>query len=333
MPHKADQIISVYTQYYEQLYYERHIMAQAKDEKSKLKVGFFGEGEGGKTQLVQALLGKEFSKDYVTTTGVAFNSAPSNIKGGALDIAEMGGAIRYDALIPTYAKQFGEDISVICIDQSNSYSLERAKTYIEGVKRGNPDAQIIIAVTKTDLPSQISEEDIEKLREQYKITSTPVKTSAKNGEGIEELRESIYRLSLEKDREKIEAFSKKVQQTIDSIKKLKIDNYDPKNSPAFQALNILKEKVDKADGKEAVRLAIDEFTRTVNKNTLKVEPPDVRRQITRFFEALFNWDRSYFADNAQEKEERTRFSQQTSLKEQLTSFKEETEEEKNKFSP
>lgn len=312
----------------------RSIMTQEKVPKEKIKVGFFGGEQGGKSQLVRAISGEEFSDIYVNTTGIAFKSVPTNKENCELVIAEMGDAKRFDGLISTYAKQFA-DISVICIDQSNHDSLKRAQTYIDEVKKGNPDTQIIIAVTKTDLPPKIKLEEIEDFKRDNKIESAPViETSAKNKVGIKELHEGIYRLSLGKDKEKIMAFSEKVQDTIAKIRSLQTDSYNPDNSPAFKALITLQEEIDKANGsKESVQLAIDKFTQTVNENTLKVEPPDVRWQITRFFQALLNWDKSYFEDNQAEKQERARFTKQTSLKDELTSFKDEAKEEQNKFSP
>ncbi|KTD74101.1 hypothetical protein [Legionella tucsonensis] len=310
-------------------------MTQEKVPKEKIKVGFFGGEQGGKSQLVRALSGEEFSEDYVNTIGVAFKSVSASSKDCELFIAEMGDAERHDSLISTYAKQFA-DISVICIDQSNHDSLERAQTYINGVKKGNPDTQIIIAVTKIDLhPPAITPEEIRDFKHKNKIESAPViETSAKNNVGIKELHEGIYLLSLDKDKDKIMAFSEKVQKTIAKISSLQTDSYNLHNSPAFAALITLKEEIDKANGsKKSVQNAIDQFTQTVNENTLKVEPPDVRWQITRFFQALLNWDKSYFEDNQAEIQERARFTKQTSLKDELTSFKDEAKEEQNKFSP
>lgn len=321
-------------------------MTQAKGEKSKLKVGFFGSVEGGKTQLVHALLDKErlkileeigipkFSEDHEPTMGVGFNSAPSTIEGCELAIAEMGDQERYYGMISLNAKQFA-DISVICIDQSNPDSLEKAQLYLEKVKEGNPNTQIIIAVTKTDLkPPKITLKEIDKFKqdnEKYGIGEAPViMTSARTGDGIQELRKGI---SEHGDLAKIRKFSDKVGKTIERIEKLKTDNYDLDKSPNVIALRTLKREIADAKDSQTVQAAIDNFTRNVNEETLKVEPLNVRGFFTRLFQAIENWDRSYFADTQAEMQERARFSTQTSLKEQLTSFKEETEEEQEQFRP
>lgn len=308
-------------------------MTPEEGEKRSIKVGVFGSKEGGKTQLVHALLGKEFSHDYVSTVGILFNSLPS-IKGGTLDIAEMGDALRFDGLIEGYSKQFA-DVSVICIDQSNEHSLDRARTYVEKVKKGNPDTQIIIAVTRIDIsPPKITSEKIIQFKADNNLNDAPIiETSSKDKRGIKALCENIFLLSILKEQEKIKAFSKKVADTIEAINTLKTNTYDPDNSPAFKALKILKSEIDTAKSKETAQGAIDKFSQAVNDNTLTVEPPNVRWQITRFFQALINWDKSYFADNQKEINEKANFLQQTSLKEHLTSFKNEAEEGQSKLRP
>ncbi|CAM2903469.1 substrate of the Dot/Icm secretion system [Legionella steigerwaltii] len=176
-------------------------MAREKVNRGKTpgKVGFFGPVESGKTQLLRALSNQQFDPNYEhTTVGLSFLSVPSNEEGLDLQLADVSGNPNQSQL-PGYIKGFS-DISVICIDQSNPRSLEQARDYAKKIREvSGEQAQIIIAVTKADKESNISKEEIEQFKTEFHITSETITTSAKTGDGIKQLQDTLSKAALEEN--------------------------------------------------------------------------------------------------------------------------------------
>ncbi|WP_454784192.1 ADP-ribosylation factor-like protein [Legionella sp. WA2024007413] len=171
-------------------------------EKTKIMVGFFGSTEAGKTKLIDALSSKEnrFSSDegYVPTDGTAFKKI-TPIENLEIFLADNSGAKKLPD--PPY-NMFKEEVNVICINQNDPDSLKIAGYHAKKIKELDKNAQIIIAITKTDLPPKISAEAIEDFKEKQNITSKTIETSAKQGTGINELRTSIIDLARDLKAEK-----------------------------------------------------------------------------------------------------------------------------------
>ena len=300
-------------------------MTQSKDQTIKLRVGFFGSGSTGKTQLVNALAYRSYSPYENPTAGRMTDSCKK--EDVLLTFTHHGGSDQYAQFRSMWVQP--EQINVICIDQSDKKSLEQAHYYMDEIKKKKPDSHIIIALTKTDLGSQVTKEDIKKFQEKHNLQDVKViGTSAMNRNGIDELRDFIAR---HKDKKLIEEFKEKVDAAREDLNKLGTNSH----SEIRMAMDIFQAKIaeaSKESSKIMVQKAIREFTSKVTEDTLKVEPAKVRDWWTKFKEMFTNglkaWD-----DTPDEMEEKTRYKGRMDLKDKLASYKDEVEKDSSRFKP
>lgn len=316
-------------------------------QKKAVKVGFFGGAGSGKTQLATVLAGKDFYEYGQSTIGVSFERVKSSPEGGDLqfNIGDTAGQQRFASFMPGksgYIQQFSE-ISVICINQNDPHSFAEAKEYAKLIQKEFGDkAPIIIAVTKTDMASSIAEKEIDEFAKSLGDGARMIKTSAKDGIGIEELRAGITDIALGKVKQNLNEMAVKNIRILQPMITAALEPYEKTKHPKrtedpslfgkptpYQALLNFQSALDKAQSFEQYAAAVKQFKRELPEDVLKVQPANVRGGLERLWDALVNWDKKYFADNVAEIAERQRFEQQTRLKGELASVKPEADEPKS----
>ncbi|KTD71160.1 Ras family protein [Legionella steelei] len=318
---------------------------------TKIKVGFYGSSDSGKTQLARGLLAEpdlkgmpRFLKDYFPTMGMSFFTATSNVKGVPLTISDVSGQERYKS-VAEHAYMPMSDISVVCINSCDKASLKQAEGYIDSIQKVHGEnAKIVIVLTQMDREAEraVTNEEIEDLKKRKKIVSETIETSAKNGVGIEELRAGITDIALGKDRKNLNELAATNKALLQPMITAALEPYEKtkrhkktgdlslfgKPTP-YQALLNFQNALDKAQSFEQYAAAVQQFKRELPEDVLKVQPANVRGGLARLFDALVNWDKSYFADNPAEIAERQRVAQQTQIKDALSKVKPEADEPKS----
>jgi len=150
----------------------------------QLKVCFIGASAVGKTSLIRRYVDGIFSEKYLTTIGVKIDKKIVNIADDIcqLMIWDLEGTDRFCGFQPRYLR--GAAAYVIVIDHS------RPTTFTDGLEilaqaQHHSDAPVFLVLNKSDLPCQLSVEQMEQLH-QLDINSI-TNTSAKSGDKVDAL--------------------------------------------------------------------------------------------------------------------------------------------------
>lgn len=149
------------------------------------KVLFLGDSGVGKTTLCHKLANKR-GKIEVT---IGVNIVQSNEEDNTFVFHDYSGQERFKSIALTQIK--GMDLIVVCFDLTCQKSFEKLKSWLDGVRSASSKTPIILVANKSDLVDKIvvEKDSIDKLVQKYNIVQ--LETSAKNGAGIEELKEAI----------------------------------------------------------------------------------------------------------------------------------------------
>lgn len=141
-------------------------------------VYIIGKKQVGKTSLVKRILGQPFNENERSSVGQRRQS-----------LGEQSLIFDTSNNDATFGGNDGENIVVLCFDPFDSDSL----TYLEKQLKKNEHAKnkYILVQTKSDLQQsqsrQVTEDAIEKFKQQYSINSLVIETSAKDNTGIKQL--------------------------------------------------------------------------------------------------------------------------------------------------
>ncbi len=108
------------------------------------------------------------------------------------EIWDTAGQERYHSLAPMYYR--GANAAVIVYDITSLDSFERAKKWVTELdKQAQPDIVIVLVGNKTDLQTQrqVSKDDVSTYAQQHHPNLILMETSAKTGDNIVELFDSI----------------------------------------------------------------------------------------------------------------------------------------------
>lgn len=154
------------------------------------KIVILGDSSVGKTSLVHRFTTNKFDEHTANTIGAAFitkeHQSPNNPdKKVKFEIWDTAGQERYRSLTPMYYRN--AKTALVCFDLSNmEESFEKAKYWIEQLQINSNEEEIKIKVVgnKKDLDG-VSDptEYVAKIDKNMKL----YKTSAKTGEGVDEL--------------------------------------------------------------------------------------------------------------------------------------------------
>ncbi len=170
-----------------------------------LKVIALGNGGVGKTAITRRYATNKFEHEHKITIGVDITTKEIEIDDyvAQLTIWDTGGQEAFQELIPMYYK--GALGALVIYDITNRKSFDSVEYWVNEVKKHcSPLIPVVILVAnKQDLKDQREVDDKEgekKATELSKIMGKKVlfyKTSAKNGENINSLFETLTRRILE----------------------------------------------------------------------------------------------------------------------------------------
>ena len=167
------------------------------------KILFLGETQVGKTSLIVRYTDDIFQEEGLPTLGVdlKYKYIERNKKNIRLDIWDTAGQERFKSITKNYYS--GADGIIFVFDLSSRKSFNTLKNWIDGtINNTKRNVEFIIAANKSDLDKRIiKKEEIQKFSEECKIPF--YETSAKTGDGLEELFNAfINKLLSKKDENK-----------------------------------------------------------------------------------------------------------------------------------
>ena len=149
------------------------------------KVVTIGDMGVGKTSIINAIRGEDFSTDVLSTIGASYVqcSFPVGERTVTLNIWDTAGQERFQSLIPLYLRN--ADACIIVFDITRENSLEMLDTIYDNLRAG-PDqpAFCILCANKMDLlKEKISTQCFEEWASEKHMEYLP--TSAKTGLNID----------------------------------------------------------------------------------------------------------------------------------------------------
>jgi len=151
----------------------------------KKKICMIGVSSVGKTSLVRRFVLSEFPEKWLTTVGVRVEKKPLQVNGQDVDLAvwDMQGKDDYAPL--NRAQLSGASGYVLVADGTRKATVDRALELHEEVKAMLGAIPAVLLVNKCDLTAEWEVTD-EVERDLRARGWTPLRTSAKTGEAVEE---------------------------------------------------------------------------------------------------------------------------------------------------
>ena len=150
-----------------------------------LKLLVVGDSSVGKTNFVMRLINNEFSKNYMTTSGIDLKATDIEIKNKKIHIQlwDTAGQEKYKAITKNlFLKVMG---ALIIYDITNEASYNNLKSWVQLIKEEcGKHMQLIILGNKSDLDAErkISKDEAINYAKEQKIDY--IETSSKTGENV-----------------------------------------------------------------------------------------------------------------------------------------------------
>lgn len=167
-------------------------LGSLEDDQNLFRVVTLGESSVGKTSIINFLSKKVFHGDEQPTVGATFFLYDELINGIKIEmqIWDTAGQEKYRSLSPIYCRD--ATAALICFDITNHNSFEKIDEWVQLLSSSSGCNTIIVLVaTKMDLIDQAQISDEEMLAYSSSNNHLLFKTSAKTGEGVDELFSSI----------------------------------------------------------------------------------------------------------------------------------------------
>ena len=166
----------------------REYMSPKNKYKKRCKVVFCGESGCGKTSLIHRLVHDVFIEESVSTIGANYLVLDEGEH--EIQIWDTAGQERYSSLLPIYFRNAEVVIYCYSCTSPDSINMDKMKATL---LMTDVNSEIIFVNTKTDLES-IHTPIVDKLNQFCKENSFgQYLTSAKNGTGIEELKDLLLK--------------------------------------------------------------------------------------------------------------------------------------------
>lgn len=161
--------------------------------KVDLKVVLLGMEFSGKTSLVERYLHDRFQGDipYQNTIGAAYGAKRMTVLGKHLTVGiwDTAGSERYEAMSRFYYR--GASAAVVCYDLTDETSFEKARFWVNELRKNEENCRIYLCGTKKDLiddglrPRKVNA----KIASNYAVAieAKLFETSSKTGEYVPEL--------------------------------------------------------------------------------------------------------------------------------------------------
>jgi len=162
--------------------------------KVDVKVVLLGKHSVGKTCLVERFLHGKFKENTVATVGAAFGAKKMDVDGKevTLGIWDTAGQERYESMSRIYYRS--AKAAVICFDMTDPQSFEKAKYWVDELLQSEEGCLVYLVGTKLDLTREqgganVSQDEVRQFA--TKMNARVFQTSAKTGEGIEDVFQAI----------------------------------------------------------------------------------------------------------------------------------------------
>lgn len=159
------------------------------------KICMLGASAVGKTSLVKQFVEGIFSEKYLTSIGVKIDKKTVEVSDAVVQLMlwDIEGVDRYAGFNPKYLR--GASAAIIVVDQTRPQSLLDGLEICRMIK-SEKDVPIIMVTNKSDLPKADSWEGIASGDIEVFITQE-YQTSAKTGDGVDEMFSAVARLLLD----------------------------------------------------------------------------------------------------------------------------------------
>lgn len=147
------------------------------------KVVMVGDFGVGKTSLVKRFVDNSFSEEYLSTIGVSISK--KKINDSTLMIWDIEGNTEFKPIFKQYL--IGSKGFIIVADLHRKDTIENISKHIQLCHNVIKDAPLCIALNKSDINYNITDKEIEELKELSPYIVTILKTSAKNDDAVVEL--------------------------------------------------------------------------------------------------------------------------------------------------
>lgn len=161
------------------------------------KVCMLGSFSVGKTSLVRRFVESMFSDAYLTTVGVKIDKKPMQVDGNdvTLMLWDIYGEDDFQKLRMSYLR--GASGFLLVVDGTRRATLDKALAIKEEADKALGPVHAVLVLNKCDLTEQWEIEQ-EKENELAGRGWSLVRTSAKTGQGVEEVFTSLTRAMLRK---------------------------------------------------------------------------------------------------------------------------------------
>jgi GTPase SAR1 family protein len=170
-----------------------------------IKVIFWGRAIG-KTSLIERLVNSDFKfcENNLPTGGVDLKT--KKIDTINFSIWELSSEDNWSYLTDAYLHNV--NIAFLCFNPRNKDSFKFLKNTIAKIKEAGENCELILIETKSDLAYKklVSEEEIDQFKKENCI-DYHIKTSAKNGQGLNEINSLLQTLAIKEGSEIIESYS------------------------------------------------------------------------------------------------------------------------------
>ncbi len=164
------------------------------------KVCLLGDFAVGKTSMVRRFIYERFDDKYLSTIGVKVSrktivvSHQTQLINLSLILWDLAGSEEFDQLRSSYLR--GASGAVLVCDLTRPETLPNLSTYLNDLRRVSPSAQVILAANKADLAAEqrLTSAEIEAYAVDHKVPFHL--TSAKTGEGVENIFRQLGQLIL-----------------------------------------------------------------------------------------------------------------------------------------
>ncbi|MBW4669158.1 MAG: GTP-binding protein [Cyanomargarita calcarea GSE-NOS-MK-12-04C] len=160
------------------------------------KICMVGSFATGKTSLVARFVNSIFSENYQTTVGVKIDKKVVDIQGKELNLIlwDLYGEDEFQKVKMSYLR--GSSGYLLVVDGTRRNTLEKAFNLQKRVEETIGKVPFVLIINKSDLAEEWEIDELE-INQVIQKGWIAIKTSAKNGWGVEEVFQTIGKKILE----------------------------------------------------------------------------------------------------------------------------------------